>query len=118
MALLKVFVAKPLIMVLGCAMFLTTFAIQPASASTIPFTFSFTIGANTGYGTLDALDQGGGVYWAQTGSLTVTGGAVIGTYTLFPGTLINQSIIRPEINGYLGDKQFYLQRSSSSSWAA
>lgn len=31
-----------------------------------------------------------------------------GTYTIFPGTLINQSIVRPEINGYLGDKHFQL----------
>lgn len=41
-----------------------------------------------------------------------------GDYTVFPATLINQRIIRPEVNGYLGDKQFYLKRSSSSSWSA
>lgn len=31
-----------------------------------------------------------------------------GTYTIFPGTLIKQRIIRPEVNGYLGDKYFRL----------
>ena len=31
-----------------------------------------------------------------------------GLYTVFPGTLINQSIVRPEVNGYLGDKHFQL----------
>jgi len=31
-----------------------------------------------------------------------------GLYTIFPGTLINQSIVRPEVNGYLGDKHFQL----------
>lgn len=31
-----------------------------------------------------------------------------GLYTVFPGTLINQNIIRSEVNGYLGDKHFQL----------
>lgn len=31
-----------------------------------------------------------------------------GDYTIFPATLINQTIIRPEVNGYLGDKYFRL----------
>jgi DNA polymerase-4 len=31
-----------------------------------------------------------------------------GIYSVFPGTLINQQIIRPEVNGYLGDKHFQL----------
>lgn len=34
-----------------------------------------------------------------------------GLYTVFPGTLINQNVIRPEVNGYLGDKQFTLKTS-------
>lgn len=31
-----------------------------------------------------------------------------GDYTIFPATLINQTIIRPEINGFMGDKKFQL----------
>lgn len=34
-----------------------------------------------------------------------------GDYTIFPATLINQTIIRPEVNGYLGDKQYTLKTS-------
>jgi len=31
-----------------------------------------------------------------------------GDYTIYPATLINQTIIRPEINGFMGDKKFQL----------
>ncbi|MCX6816791.1 MAG: DNA polymerase IV [Candidatus Beckwithbacteria bacterium] len=34
-----------------------------------------------------------------------------GEYTIYPAALLNQTIIRPEINGYLGDKQFQLKTS-------
>lgn len=31
-----------------------------------------------------------------------------GDYTIYPATLINQTIIRPEVNGFMGDKKFQL----------
>ena len=31
-----------------------------------------------------------------------------GDFTLFPATLLGRKIIRPEVNGYLGDKKFRL----------
>ena len=47
--------------------------------------FSFNIAPETAYGTLNATDQGGGQWLATAGSLTVTGGSDVGTYTLIPG---------------------------------
>lgn len=47
--------------------------------------FTFSIGPDTGYGSVDAVSLGGGEYNATDGSLTVTGGYDIGTYTLLPG---------------------------------
>jgi hypothetical protein len=47
--------------------------------------FSFTIAPQTAYGSLNVTDQGGGKWLATAGSLTVTGGSDVGTYTLIPG---------------------------------
>ncbi len=47
--------------------------------------FSFTISTQTAFGSLNATDQGGGKWLATAGSLTVTGGSDVGTYTLIPG---------------------------------
>jgi hypothetical protein len=47
--------------------------------------FSFTISTQTAFGSLNATDQGGGTWLATAGSLTVTGGTDVGTYTLIPG---------------------------------
>lgn len=43
---------------------------------------------------LQAIDRVNGIY---------------GCYVLYPATMLNHHIIRPEINGYLGDKQFQLK---------
>ena len=47
--------------------------------------FSFTISPETAYGSLNVTDLGGGSWLATAGSLTVTGGSDVGTYTLIPG---------------------------------
>ncbi len=47
-------------------------------------TYTFSIGGQTGNGTLTAADLGGGELLATAGSLTVTGGSDIGTYPLYP----------------------------------
>lgn len=49
------------------------------------FNFTFSIGPNTGFGSLDTLDNGGGSFHAISGSLTVTGGLDVGTYSLGAG---------------------------------
>jgi PEP-CTERM motif len=49
------------------------------------FNFAFVFGANTGFGTLNTVDQGDGSFHAIGGSMTVTGGADIGTYVLGVG---------------------------------
>ena len=49
------------------------------------FDFAFSIGADTGIGSLNTVDIGGGAFAAVGGSLTVTGGLDIGSYLLFPG---------------------------------
>jgi len=56
-----------------------------ASPSSTVINFSFTLGANTAYGSVNVTDRGGGVWLATSGSLTVTGGADVGTWTLYPG---------------------------------
>jgi hypothetical protein len=56
-----------------------------ASPSSTVINFSFALGANTAYGSVDVTDQGGGVWLATSGSLTVTGGTDVGTWTLYPG---------------------------------
>ena len=47
--------------------------------------FSFTIPPETAFGSLNVTDQGSGTWLATAGSLTVTGGSDVGTYTLIPG---------------------------------
>ena len=47
--------------------------------------FSFAIGAQTAYGSINVTDRGNGSWLATGGSLTVTGGTDVGTYTLIPG---------------------------------
>jgi hypothetical protein len=49
------------------------------------FDFSFSIGPQTGYGSLNVSDQLNGQYLATAGSLTVGGTYDIGTYPLYPG---------------------------------
>lgn len=56
-----------------------------ASPSSTVINFSFTLGANTAYGSVNVTDRGGGVWLATSGSLTVTGGVDVGTWTLYPG---------------------------------
>jgi hypothetical protein len=47
--------------------------------------FSFAISTETAFGSLNVTDEGGGTWLATSGSLTVTGGSDVGTYTLIPG---------------------------------
>lgn len=47
------------------------------------FDFTFNIGPDTGYGSLSATDQGGGVFIATAGTLTVTSIWDFGTYSLY-----------------------------------
>ena len=51
---------------------------------TFQFSYSDSSG-NVANGTLTATDLGGGQYLATGGTLTVTGGADVGTYSLYPG---------------------------------
>jgi len=70
--------------------------------------FSFTISTETAYGSLNVTDQGGGKWLATSGSLTVTGGSDVGTYTLIPGgpgvttspfgSFIYDNVITPSAN--------------------
>jgi hypothetical protein len=52
------------------------------------FSFTISIGPDTGFGTLTATDEGGGVFLATSGTLTVTGSSngnvAVGTYSLIP----------------------------------
>jgi len=48
------------------------------------FNFTFSIGPDTGLGSLNTVDIGGGLFNAIGGSLTVTGGLDIGSYSLSP----------------------------------
>jgi hypothetical protein len=57
----------------------------PAAGPDPMFDFSFSIGPDMGYGSLNTVDIGGGMFSAIGGSLTVTGGLDIGTYALSPG---------------------------------
>lgn len=57
-----------------------------ASASSTVINFSFVINTTeTAYGSVNVTDQGGGKWLATSGSLTITGGADIGTWNLIPG---------------------------------
>jgi hypothetical protein len=70
--------------------------------------FSFTLGTQTASGSVNATDQGGGKWLATSGSLIVTGGSDVGTYTLIPGgpgvttsplgSFIYDNVITPSAN--------------------
>ncbi len=70
--------------------------------------FSFTISPETAYGSLNVTDEGGGKWLAAAGSLTVTGGSDLGTYTLIAGgpavtnspfgSFIYDNVITPSAN--------------------
>ena len=47
--------------------------------------FTFTIGTETGFGTLNLISQSAGTYLATAGTVTVTGTQDIGTFPLYPG---------------------------------
>ena len=47
--------------------------------------FSFTISTQSGHGSLNTNDQGGGSFLATRGSLTNTAGVDLNTYVLYPG---------------------------------
>ena len=49
------------------------------------YSFTFSIGPDSGYGSLITTDIGSGEFWATAGTLTVTGGQDVGTYPLYPG---------------------------------
>jgi hypothetical protein len=49
------------------------------------FGFIVNIGPDTGFGSVSATDEGGGLFLATVGTLTVTGGSDVGTYSLFAG---------------------------------
>jgi len=48
-------------------------------------TFTFTIGTQTGSGTLNVISEGAGEYLATAGTITVTGTQDTGTFPLLPG---------------------------------
>ena len=60
---------------------LGTASFQPVFDSS----FTFTIGAESGFGSLNLISQGAGSYLATAGTVTVTGAQDIGTYPLYPG---------------------------------
>ncbi len=87
-----------------------------ASLSSTVINFSFVLGANTAYGSVNVTDQGNGIWRATSGSLTVTGGADVGTWTLYPdgsgagptwtsplGSFIYDDLIYPANNSATGD---------------
>jgi len=47
--------------------------------------FTFTIGTETGFGSLNLISQAAGTYLATAGTVTVTGAQDVGTYPLYPG---------------------------------
>lgn len=47
--------------------------------------FNYTISTQSGHGSLNTSDRGGGSFLATVGSLTNTAGADLGTYVLYPG---------------------------------
>jgi hypothetical protein len=49
------------------------------------FDFSFDIAPQTGYGSLNTTDEGGGEFLATSGTVTITAGADLGSYPLYPG---------------------------------
>jgi hypothetical protein len=75
------------------------------------FDFSFTVGPDAGFGSLNTVDIGGGAFAAIGGSLTVTSGIDVGSYVLFsggPGVTISPAgafafddVLYPASNPYL-----------------
>ena len=66
--------------------------------------FHFSIGGNTGYGTLDVTDMGGGQFLASSGTVTITGGADVGnTYSLITGS---GAFVSP-LGAFIGDNDVY-----------
>jgi hypothetical protein len=59
--------------------------LNPVPGVDPPINFTFDIGGNIGFGSLMTNDVGGGQFWATSGTLTVTAGADVGSYTLSPG---------------------------------
>jgi len=49
------------------------------------FNYTFSIGPDVGSGTLNTTNIGGGAFLATAGTLTVTAGNDMGSYTLYPG---------------------------------
>lgn len=66
------------------------FALVLASAglasADVPFTFTFSIDGETGYGSLSTTSIGNGAYLANSGTMTVVTGSDQGTYSLIPIT--------------------------------
>ena len=71
-----------------------------ASSSSTVINFSFTISTQTAYGSVNVTDRGGGVWLATSGTLTVTGGADVGTWTLIPG---GPGVTTSPLGGFLYD---------------
>lgn len=71
-----------------------------ASTSSTVINFSFTISTQTAFGSVNVTDQGGGVWLATSGTLTVTGGADVGTWTLIPG---GPGVTTSPLGGFLYD---------------
>jgi hypothetical protein len=71
-----------------------------ASSSSTVINFSFTISTETAYGSVNVTDQGGGVWLATSGTLTVTGGSDVGTWTLIAG---GPGVTTSPLGGFLYD---------------
>ena len=59
--------------------------VNPVAGVDPPIDFTFNIGGNIGFGSLSTTDEGGGQFLATSGTLTVTGGADVGSYTIVAG---------------------------------
>lgn len=88
--------------------------VQTASGPDPVFNFSFAIGSDTGYGSLNTTDLGGGEFHATSGTLTVTASSApsdVGTYSLGTGgpgntfspsgTFIFDNLLFPSSNPHL-----------------
>jgi hypothetical protein len=60
-------------------------AVNPIPGVDPPIDFTFNLGGNVGFGSLATTDEGGGVFFATSGTLTVTLGADIGSYAIVAG---------------------------------
>jgi hypothetical protein len=87
---------------------------QTASGPDPMFNFSFAIGPDTGYGSLNTMDLGGGEFHATSGTLTVTASSApsdVGTYSLGAGgpgnthspsgTFVFDNLLFPSSNPHL-----------------